>query len=109
MSINFSASKNRTSPIKIVIICIVIFTIYQIWSYINFEASSKGPYVTTLTERIKSEHPKCDKISHIDYSVRYGDVAHYTYIFQLDQSSGCEYKSIQFSGDFSGFTETTVN
>ncbi len=103
-----SPPKNKKNLIKFVIICIVIFVGYNIWSHFNNQSLLiKSQDVAFFTDKIKSEHPKCSKINHIDSSVSYGDVTEYTYTFQLDQSSGCEYKTIQFHKDFSGFNEFT--
>ncbi|MEI7918420.1 MAG: hypothetical protein WCH58_03490 [Candidatus Saccharibacteria bacterium] len=92
----------KNGIIAFLIVCFIIFVvfvIYNVWSYFSYQSLLNSSEVVSFSTKIKSEHPECGKITHVDHNISYGDVENDKYTFQLDQSGGCEFKSIQFNAD----------
>ncbi len=95
---NFLSPSENKKSLKIVFItCIVIFVVYNLWSFFNYQALLRNPDVLSLTERIKSEYPECNKIIKVSYRYQFGDTSNDIYTFQLDQSGGCKYKVFEYN------------
>ena len=86
----------------ILILCFIIFGLivnYNGLSYFRYQSIINKSGGVTFSKKNKSEHPEGGKITQVDHNISYGDVENDKYTFQLDQSGGCEFKSIQFNAD----------